>query len=247
MKKEEYEVLFNIEDNYWWYVGLRELVLSFVDGLNKKKENLRILDAGCGTGKILESCKNHDIYGIDFSEEAIKYCRLRKADKIVRGSICSLPFKEGSFDLVISLDVLYHKNIEDDMKTLKELYHVMNKDGILLLNLPAYNFLRSRHDQAIHTRHRYTVEELKQKVEKAGFKMEKITYRNAILFPIAVAKRILEKIFFMHSDKVESDLKPLPRFLNNFLAYLLFLENKLIRFGFIFPFGLSIYCAARKK
>lgn len=246
MEKEEYTVMFNIEDHYWWYVGLRELILSFIDDFNNRKKNSQILDAGCGTGKILENCKAYKIYGIDFSEEAIKYCKLRKLDKVVKGSICRLPFKNESFDLVISLDVLYHKDVEDDVQTLKELYHVMNKEGILLLNLPAYNFLRSRHDQVFHTRRRYTVKDLRAKVEAAGFEIQKITYRNTFLFPIAFAKRIMERIVPVDPDKAESDLKPLPRVLNGILAQFLFLENKLIRFGLRFPFGLSIYCIAKK-
>jgi SAM-dependent methyltransferase len=247
MKKEEYKVMFNIEDTYWWYVGLRKLVLTFIDGINKRRENLKILDAGCGTGKTLDDCRSYNIYGMDFSGEAIMYCKLRGLDNLIIGSICNLPFKKDSFDIVISLDVLYHKNVENEVETLKGLYQVMNKGGWLLLNLPAYNFLRSTHDEAIHTKRRYTGKDLKEKLEEAGFKIERITYRNTILFPIAVTKRIIEKIFPIDSENVESDLKPLPNLVNKLFSHLLFFENKLITFGVNFPFGLSIYCVARKK
>jgi SAM-dependent methyltransferase len=247
MKTEEYEVLFNIENTYWWYVGLRKLVLSFIDRNNKKGENLKILDAGCGTGKLLEDCKGHNTYGIDYSEEAIKYCKLRKVDNVVRGSICKMPIKNYSFDIVISLDVLYHIGVENDVKTLEGIYQIMNEGGILLLNLPAYNFLRSRHDEAVHTRNRYTKKDLKEKIERAGFQIEKITYRNTILFPIAITKRIIEKIFLVDSEKIESDLKPSYFWVNKLFTYILFIENKLITSGVNFPLGLSVYCVARKK
>lgn len=247
MKKEEYKVMFNIEDDYWWYVGLRNLVLSSINKFNHKKENLKILDAGCGTGKILESYKVHRVYGIDFSEEAIKFCKLRNLNYLLRGSICDVPFKDNSFDIVFSLDVLYHINVKDDLKTLEELYRVIDKNGILLLNLPAYNFLRSRHDEAIHTKRRYTIKDLKEKVEKAGFRIERITYRNTILFPLAVIKRIIKKIFLTNTEKVESDLKPLPGLFNKLFTGFLFLENILLVSGLNFPFGLSLYCIARKK
>jgi len=247
MKKEEYNILFNVEDNYWWYVGLRGLIISFIDGINKKGNNLKILDAGCGTGKTLDECRAYNIYGIDFSGEAIKYCELRGLNKLVRGSICKLPFKKDSFDVVISLDVLYHKNVADDLETLKELCRVMHKGGRLLLNLPAYDFLRSRHDEAVHTKRRYNVKGLKWKLEEAGFEIEKITYRNTILFPIAVTKRIIEKIIPVNTDSVESDLKPLPCLINKLFTNLLFLENKLIVLGMNLPFGLSVFCLARKK
>jgi SAM-dependent methyltransferase len=246
MEKKEYEVMFNIEDNYWWYVGLRKLVFSFIDKFSHKRNGLRILDAGCGTGGILERCNVYGAYGLEISEEAIKFCKLRKLNNLVRGSVCDVPFKNNSFDIVISLGVLYHKDVKNDLKTLEELYRVVDENGILLLTLPAYNFLRSRHDKAVHTRHRYTIKELKEKVKKAGFRIERITYQNTILFPLAVIIRVIGRIFFMNTGEVKSDLRPLPGLFNKFLTSLLFLENRLIMSGLNFPFGLSLYCMAKK-
>ena len=246
MNKKEYEIMFNIEENYWWYVGLRQLVFSYIDGRSNKL-NFKILDAGCGTGGVSTELKAFKPYAIDYSEEAIRYSKSRKIDNIARASISCMPFKNCSFDIVISLDVLYHKNVRNDFETLKEIHRVMNQNGVLLLNLPAYNFLRSRHDEAVHTKHRYTIRDLKGKVEKAGFEIEKITYRNAFLFPIAVARRIIEKVFFINKENAESELKPLSSLTNFLFTRLLFFENKLIRSGINFPFGLSLYCVARKK
>lgn len=237
--------MYNIEDNYWWYVGLRELVYSFIDKLSRSKDDLKILDAGCGTGKTLEKFKSYNSYGLDYSEEALNFCKLRKLNNLVRGSVCDLPYKSNLLDAIISLDVLYHAEVDDE-KTLKEIYRVMNSKGILLLNLPAYNFLRGKHDEAVHTRQRYTVRDLKAKLEKAGFKIERITYRNTILFPVAVIKRIMERFSPVTNDKAESDLKPLPALINKLLTGLLLLENTLIAKGVYFPFGLSVYCVARK-
>ncbi len=246
METDEYRVMYEIENDYWWYVGLRKLVFASIDRFASKEGKLKILDAGCGTGKILESCKEHDACGLDFSEEAISFCKKRGLNSIKKGSICDMPFPDNSFDVVISLDVLYHVNVEDDLKALKEIYRVANKDGILVLNLPAYKFLQSRHDEAIHTRHRYSYLEIKEKLIKAGFGIERLTYRNTILFPLAFVKRTMEKIFHGKSDKAESDLKPLPKFINQILTMLLFLENKMIMSGVDLPFGLSLYCVARK-
>lgn len=245
MEKEEYGVMYNIEDFYWWYVGLRDLVYSTIEKYNKKNNILRILDAGCGTGKILEGISRHKFYGIDFSEEAINYCKLRKLNNLLRASISEIPFRNSSFNFVISLDVLYHAGISNDQQTLSELYRVMDNDGILLLNLPAYNFLQSRHDKAIHTKRRYVLKDLKDKVERAGFVVEKITYRNIILFPIAVMKRIMEKI--IPTESTSSDLKPMPELINRLFTFLLLIENKFINLGVFLPFGLSVFCIARKK
>lgn len=247
MELNEYNTMYEIENNYWWYVGLRKLIFSYVDNATKQNKEIKILDAGCGTGKILENFNAYNAYGFDFVEEALKFCNLRKLNNLMRASICDLPFHDDSFDIAISLDVLCHIDGDQDMKILSELYRVLNKNGLFLLHLPAYNFLQSTHDKAVKMKHRYTKNEVKKKLEQAGFIIERITYRNFFLFPLAFIVRILKKIF-MHTQKnIKSDLTPLPALLNKMLTVILLFENRLIHFGISFPFGLSIYCVARKK
>lgn len=256
MKKEEYKIMFNIEDTYWWYIGLRELVLSYIERTNNKGGKLKVLDAGCGTGMMLESCKYLEAYGLDFSNEALKYCKKRNLTNLLRGSINALPFKNNYFDIVLSFDVIgqemdftgSNSNIlQDNVKTLKEIGRVMNKNGILIVNLPAYNFMRGNHDKAVGINKRYTIKEAKDTIQKAGFEIENITYRNTILFPISIVKRIIEGWLYIEEEDPESDLKPLPYLINKLLTHILFIENKLIRSGVNLPFGLSVYCVAQKK
>lgn len=137
--------------------------------------------------------------------------------------------------------------VKNEMTVLEEFYRVLDRHGILLLNLPAYNFLQGRHDKAVHIKHRYIRKELKKKIEKADFKIEKITYRNTMLFPLIVVIRFLEKIFLKNQKTIKSDLRPLPKFINKFLTYLLFFENRLIISSLNLQFGLSLFCVARKK
>lgn len=247
MRKREYEVMFNLEDYSWWSVGLRELVFSYIDKFNQHTHSPAILDAGCGTGALLDGCRMNNSYGLELSEEAIKYCKQRALTNLVRGTVSSVPCKSGSFDFVICLDTLYHAWIDDDVKSLEEFYRVLNKNGKLLLNLPAYNFLRSKHDEAVYTKHRYTIKDTRHRVKKAGFEIEKITYRNTILFPLAVVKRMKEKLFYLNAKSTESELEGMPVMLNKTFTRILSLENRLINAGFILPFGLSVFCIARKR
>jgi SAM-dependent methyltransferase len=244
---KEYSTIYSVEDNHWWYVALRKLVLSFVDSFSGDKNAQVILDAGCGTGGMLAECKAYQTFGLDISEEALKFCRMRKLNNLSKGSICDLHFKDNSFTTVISLDVLYHLDVSDDVKALKEFYRVIDQGGMLIMNLPAYNFLQSSHDKMNYTRHRYTSREVRQKVEAAGFTIERITYRNTFLFPIALITRLFKKAFLSQSRNRESDLKPLPHIINEVLTGILVWENRLIMHGVNFPFGLSIFCVARKK
>jgi SAM-dependent methyltransferase len=247
MEKKVYEVIFHIEDSYWWYVGLRDLVFSSIDKFSHKMDGMRILDAGCGTGKFLDECKAYQAFGLDLSEVAIKFCKLRNITNLVRGSISEVPIKKNLFNIVVSLDVIYHMGVKNDLKTLKELYEVIGSNGILVLNVPAYNFLKSKHDIAVHTRRRYTIGKLKNDIEKAGFIIEIITYRNTLLFPIAVIKRMIDKFIFVNKGNIDSDLRQSGSLFNKIFMRLLFLENKFIMSGMKLPFGLSVFCVARKK
>ncbi len=239
--------MYQVEDTYWWYTGLRKLVFLFMLESVHEKKRVNLLDTGCGTGRMLSECGEYRAFGVDISEEALKFCRLRNLKNILRGSICDLPFKDKSFHIVISLDVLYHLKVSDDFRALREIYRVTDEDGVLLLNLPAYDFLKSTHDKMIHTKQRYTLRNLKAKVEKAGFIIERVTYRNTLLFPMLAFTRIMKKIRLPHERKIESDVKPLPAMLNKFLERILAAENRLITSGLNFPFGLSVFCVARKK
>ena len=246
MEKKEYEILFNLEDDYWWYKELRGLVFSFIDKAFPDKGGISLLDAGCGTGGLLAHIDIHNAYGFDISEESIKFCKIRGLRNILRASVSNIPFSSGSFDLVTSLDVLYHLGVKNDSMVLREFYRVLAKGGVLLMNLPAYNFLKSMHDIAIHTRQRYIRKDLKKKIEDAGFKIEKITYRNTILFSFILAIRLFERLTLKDKKKVHSDLKRMPGHLNKLLTYFLSMENRFILSGLNFPFGLSLFCMAVK-
>ena len=244
METEEYQNVFDQEKKHWYYVGLRRLIFKFLEKINSDTTEIRALDAGCGTGGLLEELKGYSIsYGFDISKEAIKYCKLRKLENVVRGSVENIPFAENTFNVVISLDVLYHLQVQNDLLAIKELYRILHDRGILIINIAAYNFLRSAHDDVVHTRHRYTKKELEKKLCEAGFRIVKLTYRNSILFPVILIKRIFENL---KNKKSISDVKPLPRIINFLLIKVLALENILLQI-LNFPVGLSIFCIAQKR
>ena len=245
MEKAEYKVIFDQEDNYWWYLGLRNLTFGYLNKITPFDNRSRLLDCGCGTGGLLERCKQYKAIGMDISEEAMKYCKLRGLKKIAKASVGDIPFKNNSFDIITSMDVLYHNRVVNDLKALKEFHNILDNGGFLFLNLPAYDFLKSTHDEVVHTRQRYTLMDVRGKVKKAGFEIEMISYRNAFLFLPALLVRLIKKKF-KQQNKGRSDLKTTPGILNKLFTLILLVENKLILSGVKFPFGLSIFCVARK-
>lgn len=243
MKKEEYQRIFEQEENHWWYLGMRKISEGLLASVIKPSKSLNILDAGCGTGGMLLYLKSIGTpVGIDISQEALKFCRKRGLKNVKRSSIEKMPFKNEGFDLVTSFDVLYHKWVKSDTLALQEFYRVLKPGGFLLVRVPAYNWLRGKHDEIVFTRHRYTKDELNQKLKISGFKILRASYANTILFPLAVGKRLLEKI--LPEEKV-SDVKPLPKIINGLSTKIFYFEAKIIS-KFNLPFGLSLFVLAQK-
>ncbi len=112
MEKNEYEVMYNMESSFWWYCGLHELVEFYVKQyFSKAKKKLTIFDAGCGTGKMIERLNRYgNISGIDYSEEALKFCKKRGIDNVKQYDLNKWSEKKNTFDIIYSLDVLYHKD-----------------------------------------------------------------------------------------------------------------------------------------
>ena len=182
------------------------------------------------------------VTGVDIAGEAVALARRRGLGRLVRGSIGALPLRSESFDLVTSFDVLYHLGVEDDLAALRELHRVLRPRGVLLIRVPAYDWIRGAHDQAVHTRHRYTRPELAGKLERVGFRVEHASYANGLLFPIAPAKRLLER----HDGcGGVTDLWQPPGPLNRALADLLTLESGWVS-GPGLPWGLSVFAVGRR-
>lgn len=241
MELQEYKIMFDVEEKHWWYKGLRDLIFSTIAKEFDPGRSIRILDAGCGTGFSLKCLKDYgEAFGIDISDMAISFCRKRGLDKIAQASVAELPFREGSFDLVISTDVLYHKLVDDE-KALREICRVIKKDGLFIVHVPAHDSLRRAHDERVHTRHRYTTTELSAKLRAKGFAVKKISYRNSFLLP-AVAMMAL----YGEDLKGSPDLKKNNGAANTLLYPLLKAENALLK-KFNMPFGTSIFCVARKE
>jgi hypothetical protein len=121
---------------------------------------------------------------------------------------------------------------------------VLRVGGLLLLRVPAHDWLRGEHDRLVHTRHRYSPSEVERKLAAAGFTVQQVTWANTVLFPPAVAKRLVER-FQAQSDNGEPDLWMPPELLNAALENAVAIESALIPRRVPLPFGLSVMAVAR--
>ncbi len=248
MDKDQYQRLFELEDRLWWFVGMRKLSFALIDRFVRASPPLFILDAGCGTGGMIPHLQSYgSVVGADLSGEALAFARRRQEGHLVKSSLPNLPFSSGAFDLVTSFDVIYHQAVADDEVALREMARVLRPGGTLLMRVPAHDRLRSRHDIAVHTRHRYGKRELEDKLERAGLEPVYLSYVNCFLFPVAVVSRLADKI--LPGDQDASQLRDVPALLNRVLTAVLGLEASVIRRrrpGRL-PFGLSLVAVAGRK
>jgi SAM-dependent methyltransferase len=247
VKPGEYAAMYRVEDTHWWYTGMRRVADALLRArFNGRTGTLDILDAGCGTGGNAAHLQRYGrVTGFDFSDEALRFARQREGLRLARASVEHVPFRDKAFDLVLSNDVLCHLGVASDAQAAREFARVLRPGGVLFLQLPAFDALRSHHDAAVFTKHRYTADEVRALLRGAGLRVRRVTYANALLFPAAAAWRALNKLGD-HEAAEESDVKPVPGPVNALMRAALSLEAPLVKRGNL-PFGLSVIGVAEKR
>jgi SAM-dependent methyltransferase len=244
MQQHTYAIMDRVEDSHWWFVGRRAILESFLRGivekLGKPAGELRILDVGCGTGANLEMLSQFGgAEGVDVSDDALEFCR-RKGLTVHKGLAETLPYLDDTFDITTALDVVEH--LDDDLAGLKEMYRVTKTGGRSLIFVPAFMWLWGVQDDISNHRIRYTKRQIVERLEQAGFAVERATYANFTFFAPILGGRTLMKLTGI---KPESENNVNISALNGVFGRLFSAERHWLK-RLNFPFGVSIVITARK-
>src|SRR5262245_8973175 len=113
MNPDEYARMHALEDWYWWFVARRTAAGCFLRQYAPPRSAgggpLRILDAGCGTGGMLDLYRtwpDAQATGLDLSPAALNFSRGRGHAHLVAADLTALPFRDATFDVVTALDVI---------------------------------------------------------------------------------------------------------------------------------------------
>ena len=244
MEAREYDKMADVEDRMWWYRGLHRNLQLTIQRFTPATA-VRLLDAGCGTGGLLRALdadgSGRRSFGLDAWRPACLAAANRSRRPVVQGSIVCLPFASGAVDCLVSADVLCHESV-DPARALREMHRCLSADGLLVLNLPAYQWLFSSHDVRVKNVRRFTRRGVQRLLEEAGFSLLYASYWNTLLFPNMVLRRLLTR-----SGRQESDVHLYARPVEALCAALLAGEAALLRTGMRLPFGGSVLTVARRR
>lgn len=253
MNTAEYHLMAAVERDHWWYCGLRDMLARSLQRVKSRSaRSLAALDAGCGTGENLRLLQDvlapGYLGGFDKSPLAVEYAGQKApgAD-VYLSDICDPALHAAEFDVITSCDVIYIPGVEASFVGLARLVAALRSGGVFILNLPAYNWLKSSHDVAVHTSQRFTAGDVRRLFDRLGLRTELLTYRLWTLFPAIVLARLPSMIWPpKDQETTRSDVSLPPQAVNALLRTLLYAENAAVDAGLRLPWGSSVYAVGRK-
>jgi ubiquinone/menaquinone biosynthesis C-methylase UbiE len=242
MQPDEYRKMAEVEDRMWYYRALHRHVARRLTAAGRPAETA-VLDAGCGTGGLLRHLRAVQpvwrLSGMDLSTLACQLARERTGAEITEGSVTRLPFANESFAAITSCDVLCQ--VEQPVEALREFWRCLIPGGVVVLTMPAYQWLYSYHDRQVANLRRYTRRSLTELMSQAGLQSVYCTYWNTLPFPLAVVWR---KIF--KPADAPSDVRLYPAPLEAMFNGMMTIERGLLRAGLRLPVGCSLLAVGVK-
>ncbi|RVT96664.1 class I SAM-dependent methyltransferase [Rhodovarius crocodyli] len=246
MEAVEYDLMDAAEEAMWWYRAMHARAIAAFRAHPRlgAAKGLPVLDAGCGTGGFLRragAALAIPMVGLEYNPQAARRAAEKAGVDVTAGSVNTMPFHDGQFGGLFSLDVLCHAGAEP-AQMLAECRRVLAPGGVMVLNLPALPWLRSAHDARVFTVRRYTRATITAELQAAGFTDIRARYWNALLLPLMILQR---KVLAARAD-APSDVTNFPPWLDACLFAATRIEAGMMRAGLRFPAGGSVIVSATR-
>lgn len=193
MDKSVYERFLSLDERHFWRAGKRSLVMQWLRAhLGESHPPLRLLDVGGATSLVTrEMSAFGEVTVVEPEASCVALLAEDPRVRAVQGGLPGLPVA-GPFDVITLLDVLEH--LDDDLGGLRELFAHLRPGGLLLLTVPAYQWMWSDHDVVLHHKRRYTLGRLEAVVRNAGFEVLRSSYYTSLLLPLMAAQRLFSRV-----------------------------------------------------
>ena len=226
------------EPRHFWFRARNRLVVWALGHYFPRAANF--LEIGCGGGYVLSgvrgSRRDMRLTGSDLFPEALVVAsrRVPGAD-FLQMDARRIPF-EGEFDVIGAFDVLEH--IEEDDAVLEGIHRALRPGGGVILTVPLHPWLWSVTDEYACHKRRYTLDELRSKLQRAGFDLLRQTAFVSLLLPLLLlSRRRLPRRAEDFDPSTELHLHPV---VQAALESVMTVERGLIQLGRSFPFGSSL-------
>ncbi|GAB3888096.1 class I SAM-dependent DNA methyltransferase [Spirosoma agri] len=247
---EEYEKMFRLEGQLWWYRILHERVETAVKQQFGERRDIQLLDAGCGTGGLLDFLRKHDyshLKGIDGSTDGVAFCRARGLS-VTLLNLTDLADYEPAvrYDVIVCNDVFCYFTDNELSTLLHELARRLKPGGILISNNNAFAVFRGQHDLAVGSGRRFVRADFEQRMPRAGLTINTATYWSFVLSPLILAMRQWQdwqlRLGWRKPEHAQSDVYLPSSWLNETLYTLVRIEEKVLPRT---PFGSSLFIVSK--
>lgn len=241
MDPSAYSDMARDQDFHWWYRGRRRILYEYIKRLDLGRDP-KILEIGCGPGGNVPLLKEFgEVYLMEMDHFSCEFVKRKFGLDVREGHLPdNIPFKDTFFDLICMFDVLEH--IKEDSEALRALKGHLNQGGMILLTVPAYQWLFGRHDEVLHHYRRYNIDKLGAILEKEGYEITFWSHFNTFLFPLIAFVRLIER--WLGSGKPSAGTQ---NSCINFFLWKIFSAERFILKYIKFRFGVSIVIAARLR
>jgi SAM-dependent methyltransferase len=226
--------------------------LNLLDAYVPRREG-NVLDIGCGAGNMIHHLARYGrVQGVEVDARPVAMARARGYDVRQGDATRGIPFDDASFDLVTALDVIEH--VDDDAAILREAYRVARPHGILAISTPAFQSLWSYNDDINGHKRRYAPHELRARVERAGFRVRRLTFGFFLVFPLSAPLILLRnrlgakkqlRSHHLSPDEYQVEMEPVSPAVNTILRAIGRIEAALVA-RVDLPVGTSLMCIAEK-
>lgn len=243
MERAVYAVEAEVEETHWWFTQRRRLFGRLIRALDLPSD-ARILDIGTSTGTNLRMLRDlgfTSYEGLDRSDEAVRWCAEKGYGKVTVGDVCSLPFPDQTFDLILATDIIEH--VDDDVAALREIHRALKPVGHVLITVPAFRVLWGLQDEVSQHKRRYRAHELQERIDAVGLRACKRFYFNYLLFvPILCARSIIRGLGIRMQSENQVNSTVLNRILEYVFRFDVWTAPHLRP-----PFGVSYLALAKRR
>ncbi|MER8801854.1 class I SAM-dependent methyltransferase [Mesorhizobium sp. M0998] len=242
MEIDAYRQMAATEDEHWWFCGRRAIAEAVIRSIGLP-ENARIVEIGAGTGGNIRMLEQFGaVTAVEMSDLARRIAWEKTGRDFLAGHLPdNIPVAPQSCDLVCLFDVLEH--VAEDEASLAAIRQVLKPGGSVVLTVPAHQWLWSTHDVGLHHMRRYSRNLLRERIERAGFAIDRLSYTNAALFPVAALARLVDRL---RKSALPAGHATPPKPLNAAMKAVFSAEGRIIPNANL-PFGVSLLAVFRKN